>query len=149
MASRSALPVDEKLDIKNEWRTTTAKVADVDALGATDPRAPCQGLMDMAEEHNRGLSGDDCCQQCRTPPFESPRDRVVRELWDRGWNVRAQDVDLAQCFHLGSELLVGDFEWRTHRTDESATNKANAYSVNLNRFTVKHSVARAKKFRPH
>ncbi|CAB4852697.1 unannotated protein [freshwater metagenome] len=114
---------------------------DVDALGATDPRPRGKWLMDVAEENEAGLSFAHVVEDRATAELEATRDDVICQLGKRGWDVCAQDVDLAEGGHLGGERLLVDLVGGVHRTDQPASDEPHAHTINIDDLAVENCVA--------
>src|SRR6202522_2053952 len=81
-----------------------AEVADVDALGPADAHPTHERVVHVAEERVAGLGAADHVEQRRRPGLHPAGDRVVEQLGDGGWDVRADDVDRADRVELGGEM---------------------------------------------
>src|SRR5687768_2272259 len=75
-----ACPEATALPLQHERRPATAEVPHVDALGAADPHAPDERVVDVAEEHQRRRGLADRLQHGGAPPLEPAALRVVDEL---------------------------------------------------------------------
>src|SRR5215472_10267779 len=111
----SAVPraADSRLSPLQQVRHATgAEVPDVDALGRSDPDPALEWLVHMTEKDIPGLSRCDHIEKRLTPPFHSPRHRVVEELGHGRRDMSAQYVHVThrchlRCVHVVVELVGG------------------------------------------
>src|SRR5947209_16694107 len=102
----SALFPSRCLPLHDVRRPTSAEVADVDALGAPDPRTPDQRVVHVPEQDELWMRLADYVEQCFAPPLHPPRDDVIEQLGHGRRNVRAQHIDGAQGGDLGGVVLI-------------------------------------------
>src|SRR3954452_22741002 len=93
--TRRLLPLDDV------GGSSSAEVADVDALRPADPRPAHQRVVHVTEQHKVGLRLADGLEQRDTAAFHPARLDVIEQLRHVRWDVGAEDVDPAQAGDFG------------------------------------------------